>query len=179
MRLHRAIARPVPMSYRRLRNADLGDDMRVAGYTLLALVLGFFGGWAFATSAFFRYMDAFDVYDRDGAGAMGAFFIIGPFFGVIAAIVLAAIVLVRGLAAGQPKPAGWQPPSPESRRLRTLILAGLVVIVVYMIGWAFIDLSGPWAPKSAMRSLVYNGVPLAAGLVCAFFVVRRRARRTA
>lgn len=53
--------------------------MRVAGRTLLALVLGFFGGWAFATSASFRHMDAFDInFDRDGGGAMGAFFIIGP-----------------------------------------------------------------------------------------------------
>ncbi len=153
--------------------------MRVAGRTLLALVFGFFGGWAFATSASFRYMDAFDIFDRDGGGAMGAFFIIGPFFGVIAAIVLAGMVLVRGLAAGQPKPAGWQPPSAESRRLRTWILAVLVVVVVYMIGWAFIDLSGPWAPKSAVRSLFYNGIPLAAGLLCALFVVRRRARSTA
>ena len=151
--------------------------MRVAGFTLLALVLGFFGGWAVATSAFFRYMDAFDIFDRDGGGAMGAIFIIGPFFGVIAAIVSAAIVLVRGLAAGQPKPAGWQPPSPEARRLGTLVLAALVAVAVYLVGWALIDLSGPWAPKSAMRSLVYNGVPLAAGLLCAFFVTRKRAAR--
>jgi hypothetical protein len=149
--------------------------MRAAGHALLALVLGFFGGWAVATSAFFRYMDAFDIFDRDGGGAMGAIFIVGPFFGVIAAIMLAAIVLVRGLAADRPKPAGWQPPSPESRRLSTFILAALVAAAVYLVGWAFIDLSGPWAPKSAMRSLVYNGVPLAAGLLCAFLVVRARA----
>lgn len=153
--------------------------MRLAGFTLLALVLGFFGGWAVATSAFFRYMDAFDIFDRDGGGAMGAIFIIGPFFGVIAAIVIAAIVLVRGLAAGQPKPTGWQPPSPEARRLGTLVLAALVAVAVYLVGWALIDLSGPWAPKSTTRSLFYNGIPLAAALLCALFVIRRRAGRTA
>lgn len=148
--------------------------MRVAGFTLLALVLGFFGGWAVATSAALRYMDAADVFDRDGGGAMAAFFIIGPFFGLVAAIVLAGFVLVRGLAAGRPKPVGWQSPSPEARRMRIWILAAAVAVAVYLVGWAFIDLSGPWAPKSATRALFYNGIPLAAGLLCALFVVKAR-----
>lgn len=152
--------------------------MRVAGFTLLALVLGFLGGWVVATAAAFRFMDAANIVDRDGGGAMGAFFIIGPFFGLIAAIVLAGTVLARGLAAGRPKPVGWQPPSPESRRLRTWILAALVAVAVYLVGWAFIDLSGPWAPKSATRALFYNGIPLAAGLLCAGLVVRARAARS-
>lgn len=153
--------------------------MRVAGHALLALVLGFFGGWAVATSAMFRYMDAARIFDRDGGGAMGALFIVGPFFGLIAAIAAAGFVLARGLAAGRPKPAGWRPPSPEARRLRTWILAGLVVVAVYLVGWALIDLSGPWAPRSALRSLFYDGIPLVAGLLGALFVIRWRGRRTA
>jgi hypothetical protein len=152
--------------------------MRLFIHTLLALVLGFLGGWAVATSAAFRYMDAARVFDRDGGGAMAALFIIGPFFGLVAAIVLAGVVLVRGLAAGQPKPAGWQPPSPESRRIMTWFMAFATLLAVYLVGWALIDLSGPWAPRSATRALVYNGVPLAVGLLCAFLVLRRRGRRT-
>lgn len=151
--------------------------MRVAAHTLLALVLGMIGGWAVATSAALRYMDAARIFDRDGGGAMGALFIVGPFFGLIAAIGAAGIVLARGLAAGRPKPAGWRPPSPIARRVRTFVIAAFAAAAVYLVGWTVIDLSGPWAPRSAMRSLFYDGIPLAAGLFCAFFVVRARRAR--
>ena len=152
--------------------------MRLFIHTLLALVFGFLGGWAVTTSAAFRTMDAARVFDRDGGGAMGAFFIIGPFFGAIAAIVLAGVVLVRGLAAGRSKPAGWQPPSPESRRIMTWLMAFATLLAVYLVGWALIDLSGPWAPRSPTRAVFYNGVPLAAGIAGAWLVVRLRGRRT-
>ena len=148
--------------------------MRLAGFTLLAFVLGFFGGWAVATSAAFRYMEAFDIFDRDGGGAMGAFFIIGPFFGLIVAIVAAGIVLVRGLRKDLKAPVGAASPTAGGG---SLPVAAVAVVSVYLVAWFVIQLGGPYGLEGAAKPLAEDGIPALFGLAAgigAWTIGRRR-----
>jgi hypothetical protein len=149
--------------------------MRVAGYALLALVLGFFGGWAVATSAMFRYMEAFDVFDRDGGGAMGAFFVIGPFFGLIIAIVAAGMTAARMLRRDPKAPAGA---AGQARRGGSLPVAAVAVVSVYLVAWFIIQLGGPYGLEGAAKPLAEDGIPALFGLAAgigAWTVGRRHA----
>jgi hypothetical protein len=148
--------------------------MRVAGFTLLALVLGFFGGWAVTTSAAIRYMEAFDIFDRDGGGAMGAFFIIGPFVGLIVAIVAAGIVLVRGLRKDLKAPVGAASPAGGGG---SLLVAAVAVVSVYLVAWFVIQLGGPYGLEGAAKPLAEDGIPALFGLAAgigAWTIGRRR-----
>jgi hypothetical protein len=148
--------------------------MRVAGYTLLALVLGFFGGWAVATSAAFRYMDAADVFDRDGGGAMGAFFIIGPFSGLIIAIVAAGMTAARMLRKDLKAPLGAEAPSTGAS---VLLVAIVAAFAVYLVAWFIIELGGPYGLEGAAKPLAEDGIPALFGLAAgigAWAIGRRR-----
>lgn len=135
--------------------------MRVAGYTLLALVLGLFGGWAVATSAAFRYMDAANVFDRDGGGAMGAFFIIGPFVGMIVALVAAGVTAARMLREGLKPPAGAEA-APVGGG--SLLIAAATAISVYLVAWFIIQFGGPYGLEGAEKLLAEDGIPALFGL---------------
>ena len=148
--------------------------MRVAGFTLLALVLGFFGGWAVATSAAFRYMDAANVFDRDGGGAMGAFFIIGPFFGLIVAIVAAGMTAARMLRRDVTVPVGAKAPATGGMGL---LVAAVAAVGVYLVAWFIIELGGPYGLEGAAKPLAEDGIPAMFGLAAgigAWTIGRRR-----
>ncbi|HHZ09927.1 MAG TPA: hypothetical protein GX405_14235 [Rhizobiales bacterium] len=150
--------------------------MRVAGYTLLALVLGFFGGWAVAASAAFRYMDAAGVFDRDGGGAMGAFFVIGPFFGLIVAIVSAGVTAARMLRRDTTLPVGAA--APATGGLDLLVAAG-VTVAVYLVAWFIIELGGPYGLEGAAKPIAEDGIPALFGLAAGigtWAIARRRTR---
>lgn len=56
---------------------------------------GFVAGWSAALLVYIFYTDVLGHYDRDGGGAMGTVFVIGPFFGIILGIVAAIYVARR------------------------------------------------------------------------------------
>lgn len=64
----------------------------------LAILGGFIGGfivgWGAALLFYIFYTDVLGHFDRDGGGAMGTIFVIGPFLGVIVGT-LAAIYVSR------------------------------------------------------------------------------------
>jgi len=143
---------------------------------LLAFLLGFVAGMSVSIATCLRLWDLLGVRDVDGSAGMAAFFVMGPIFGLISAILSAAYVIVSALMRGAVRPAGWRPPSPQAFKRRALAIAIAAGIAVYLVGWAFIDLSGPWAPRSFVRSLFYNGIPLAFGIAAGVWMFRSRLR---
>jgi hypothetical protein len=140
--------------------AAIGDDM--IWKSLLALVLGFFGGWLVTASAALWYMDKADIFDRDGGGAMGAFFILGPFGGAIIAIALAAVTMSRGRAKLKRAEAGL-PPEPPSAGWR-IWRAALSAVAAFLAAWFFVELNGPYQISDTARMLVSDGIPALIGL---------------
>jgi hypothetical protein len=61
----------------------------------LAIIAGLVTGEGIAIVGYILATNFFGVFDRDGGGAMGAIFIIGPLLAVICAILFAIIVAVR------------------------------------------------------------------------------------
>lgn len=155
--------------------------MQVFIRAAVALVVGFLAGWVVGAATPLRIVDLLGLYDRDGAYAIASFFIFGPFAGAVTAATAAIVVIVRELRKGTTPPVGTDPPRPADRRRWTMLVAALALAWVYLAGWALIDFTGPWAPKSFVRSLFYNGIPLVLGLAGAGAViwVRGRATKTA
>lgn len=58
----------------------------------LAIVAGLVVGEAIPVIGYIVATNYFGLFDRDGGGAMGAIFIMGPLLAVVCAIVFAAIV---------------------------------------------------------------------------------------
>lgn len=143
---------------------------------LLAFSLGFVAGMSVSIATCFRFWDLFGIRDHDGGASMAAFFVMGPFFGVVTAIVSATYVIFSALMRGAVRPVGWQPPSLQAFKRRALAIAIVTGTAVYLVGWALIDFSGPWAPRSFVRSLFYNGLPLALGMVVGVGMFRSRLR---
>lgn len=145
--------------------------MPLAVRALLALVLGFFGGWVVTTSAFLWYMDKANIFDRDGGGAMGAIFIVGPFGGAIIAIALAAVTVARERAKLKRTEAGLppEPPSTGWRIWRALLSA----VAAYLASWVVIELYGPLQIGPSARMLVSDGVPALIGIAAGLWGYRR------
>jgi hypothetical protein len=61
----------------------------------LAIIAGLVIGEGIAIAGYILATNLFGVFDRDGGGAMGAIFIIGPLLAVICAIVFAIVVAAR------------------------------------------------------------------------------------
>lgn len=66
---------------------------------LLAAIAGLIVGEAIPIVWYIIATNYFGLFDRDGGGAMGAVFIVGPLLAVICAIVFAVIVARRTRAA--------------------------------------------------------------------------------
>lgn len=143
---------------------------------VLAFVLGLIAGMSVSIAICLRVWDLLGVQDQDGGAGMALFFVMGPFFGFVSAILASAYVIISALRRGAVRPAGWQPPSPQALKRRALVIAIAAGIAVYFVGWAFIDLSGPWAPRSFVRSLFYDGIPLALGIAVGVWMFRSRLR---
>lgn len=63
---------------------------------ILAFIAGLVVTWGATVAAGVGYMNYFKIFDRDGGGAMGLIFIIGPFCGVIGGMI-AAVITARKL----------------------------------------------------------------------------------
>jgi hypothetical protein len=61
----------------------------------LAIIAGLVIGEGIAIVGYILATNFFGVFDRDGGGAMGAIFIIGPLLAVICAVVFAIVVAAR------------------------------------------------------------------------------------
>jgi hypothetical protein len=62
---------------------------------LLAFLLGLVAGWAIPIVWYIVATNYFGLFDRDGGGAMGAIFIMGPILALIVGIVAAIVTAVR------------------------------------------------------------------------------------
>lgn len=62
---------------------------------IAAFVLGLVAGEASAIIGYIIATNFFDVFDRDGGGAMGTIFILGPALAIITGIVAAAVTAVK------------------------------------------------------------------------------------
>jgi hypothetical protein len=62
---------------------------------LLAIIAGLVIGEGLAIVGYILATNFFGLFDRDGGGAMGAIFIIGPLLAVICAVVFAIVVAAR------------------------------------------------------------------------------------
>lgn len=69
--------------------------MRELGWFLLGFVVGAVAGWAAVIAAYAAYVEVFNVFDRDGGGAMAAVVAIGPMVGLITGLVTAVQVALR------------------------------------------------------------------------------------
>jgi hypothetical protein len=65
----------------------------------LAFIAGLVVGEAIPVVGYILATNYFGLFDRDGGGAMGAIFILGPFLAVSLAIVFAVVVARRTRAA--------------------------------------------------------------------------------
>jgi hypothetical protein len=140
--------------------------------SLAALVLGFFGGWFATAAAGLWYMEKAQIFDRDGGGAMGMFFIIGPFGGAIIAIVLAVATLARERARQDRAHAGL-PPEPASTGYR--VTRGVAAaLATYLLAWLAIAISGPWQGDAGTRLLIGDIVPLVLGVGAGAWAFLRR-----
>jgi hypothetical protein len=62
---------------------------------VFAIIAGLVIGEGIAIVGYILATNFFGVFDRDGGGAMGAIFIIGPMLAVVCAVLFAIIVAVR------------------------------------------------------------------------------------
>ena len=62
---------------------------------LLAFVAGLIVGWALPIVWYILATNYFGLFDRDGGGAMGAIFIMGPIAGLLLGIVVAIVTIRR------------------------------------------------------------------------------------
>lgn len=147
--------------------------MAIVLRAMLAFVLGFVAGMSLSIAICFRLWDLLGVQDRDGGAGMAALIVMGPLFGLVAAILASAYVVISALRRGAVRPAGRQPASPQAFKRHALATAIAAGTAVYLVGWAFIDFSGPWAPRSFGRSLFYDGLPLALGIAVGVWIFRR------
>jgi hypothetical protein len=68
---------------------------------ILAFLAGLIVGWAIPIVWYIVATNYFGLFDRDGGGAMGAIFVMGPIAGLLLGIV-AAIVTIRRTAGTVP-----------------------------------------------------------------------------
>lgn len=63
---------------------------------LLAFLAGLVLGWGLVVGAYIVATGWLGYFDRDGGGAMGAIFVLGPMLGVLLGIALALFAALRG-----------------------------------------------------------------------------------
>jgi hypothetical protein len=77
------------------RNALLPRYFKI----LLSFLAGFIVGWAIPIVWYIVATNYFGVFDRDGGGAMGAIFILGPILAIIVGTVAAIVTAMRTKSA--------------------------------------------------------------------------------
>jgi polyferredoxin len=73
------------------RNAIMPRVLKI----ILAFVAGLIVGWAIPIAWYIVATNYFGLHDRDGGGAMGAIFIMGPIAGMLLGIVVAIVTIRR------------------------------------------------------------------------------------
>lgn len=157
--------------------------MRTFGFASLACFVGFVAGFAAFVLAGFVWLDAADVFDRDGGLAMAVFFTLGPIGAVLTAFVTTTITVLilrrkeRAIAAGTRPPALRWPLG-----VRAVIAAVVWAVAVYAVIWCVFWLIGPMSFATYEAALLVSylplALPLAAAVIAATFVLVRRAPRT-
>lgn len=69
--------------------------MRTVLWSFLAFILGLVAGWSVSVGYYLAATTWFGVFDRDGGGAMGAVFILGPALGLLFGTIAATVTAVR------------------------------------------------------------------------------------
>lgn len=69
--------------------------MVTAMQTFLGFLGGFLAGMALSIGGYIMATSWFGMFDRDGGGAMGAIFVIGPFLGCILGVIGAILMFRR------------------------------------------------------------------------------------
>lgn len=62
---------------------------------LTAFIVGLIVGWAIPVIWYILATNYFGLFDRDGGGAMGAIFIMGPILGLLCGTISAVVTAVR------------------------------------------------------------------------------------
>ena len=78
--------------------------MRAFLWSFLAFFLGLIAGWSLSIGAYLAATTWFGVFDRDGGGAMGAIFILGPALGLLLGALAATITALRLSRRQKPSP---------------------------------------------------------------------------
>lgn len=73
------------------KGAGMGKFLAIVG----GFIGGFVAGWSAALLVYIFYTDVLGHFDRDGGGAMGTAFVIGPFLGIIVGTIAAIYVSRR------------------------------------------------------------------------------------
>lgn len=76
--------------------------MVTALQTGLGFLGGFLAGMLMSLGGYIIATSVFGMFDRDGGGAMGAIFIIGPFLGLILGTIVASLVFRRRMRRAEP-----------------------------------------------------------------------------
>jgi hypothetical protein len=77
--------------------------MVTALQTFLGFLGGFLAGMLMSLGGYIIATSVFGVFDRDGGGAMGAIFIIGPFLGLILGTIVGILVFRRRSRRASPQ----------------------------------------------------------------------------
>lgn len=151
--------------------------MQAVALAVVAFVVGAVAGWVAVMVGYVVYVEAFDVFDREGAMAMGAAFGIGPVAGVALGIAAAVWVVTR-LRGSEAASTGAAPPR-RARWQRVLLFIALPGFAVYYAVAIALWLVGPAFYESYWAALAASLAPLAAGVAAALLGWRYDRRRVA
>jgi hypothetical protein len=80
--------------------------MRTFLWSFLSFFLGLIAGWSVAIGIYIAATTWFGLVDRDGGGAMGAIFILGPALGILLGLFAAVFTALRLSRSQQAAPTG-------------------------------------------------------------------------
>lgn len=156
--------------------------MRTFSFVSLAFFVGLVAGFAIFVVAGFIWLDAADVFDRDGGLAMSIFFTLGPLGGFLVACIAATITALllarkrRAIATGTRAPARRWPLGVRAA-VAAIVWALAVYAVVWCAFWLLTPMSFSTYEVALVVSLLPVALPLAAAILAAAFVLIRRAPR--
>lgn len=156
--------------------------MRIMGYVLLALLLGFVGVYAATVAGLLAYAELNDIVDRDGGMSMGVIFVIGPLVGLVGGMLaaLATDLLMRRRA--RPLTESAMPPRRQWPLGVRLVLSGLALgLGIYLLMRGVYWLLSPMTFESYGTAMIVANLPAAAGIAAAilgaWMVTRQSAGR--
>lgn len=155
--------------------------MRTLGFTVLAFVATLVVVFAVVVFGSLAYMDYAGIHDRDGGGAMGIFFVIGPMVATLAAVVAAALTAIlmnrrQALIASGARPPATRWPLGVRAVVAALAWAAAVYGAFAFVYW----LAAPMSFASYTIAMIIAWLPIVAALsaaaLAAGFVLLRRAQ---